>query len=667
MKLPSSKVLYPLFEAISNSIDSIEERNQDSGKIVITLERQKQDLLFEDQESRESLPIENIIIEDNGNGFNNTNYDAFSELSTIRKKNKGGKGIGRVIWLIAFEYVEITSVFQNGDGQKGYRWFSFNSDSEPFVLLQKQEENTDETINTKVKLINMKPQYREIMPKKRSVIAEEIITHFLPYFMVSIMPSIILREEESDDIDLWLMFESYIKEKGQNETLYISNQEFNIYHTKAKYSSQRNKNHRVFYVANGRVVETRSLSSEKILNLPTKLQIDGDDYIYVGYVESPYLDQNVNTSRYKFDFPETLADDPLLGLIPWDKIEENVGESISNYLGEYLEKTRIEKDEKIREFINSKAPNYSYIYSHHQDLIDKIPLRSVEKGIIGTELNKIHITLRSNLAEEVEKVISIPDNEIGASDEYKKRVQDLLERIDPTGKADLAEYIIHRKTVLQLFEKALKIQDDGKFVKEDVIHKFIFPIKKSSDDISYQQHNLWILDERLAYNTYIASDKPFGQIPGFENLPAEERRKRTDIYAYTYSTIEPDNTTSPYKSLDIFEFKRPMRDDYQSDENPYSQIKEYLEIIRSGRATTKDQRTFRVIDGGLIYCHIICDFTPRLITRLNSDDFNQVGNYDWFIYYHRQFNALIEVKSFDFVLETATKRNKILFDKLGLE
>jgi hypothetical protein len=218
-----------------------------------------------------------------------------------------------------------------------------------------------------------------------------------------------------------------------------------------------------------------------------------------------------------------------------------------------------------------------------------------------------------------------------------------------------------------LFDKALKIKDDGKFVKEDVLHNYVFPIKKSTDEITYDKHNLWLLDERLAYNTYIASDKPFGKISGFEEISDEKKRKRPDIYAYTFSSIEPDNTSSPFKSLDVFEFKRPMRDDYQSNENPYNQIKDYLEIIRQGSAVTKDKRSFMVIDGGLIYCHIICDFTQTLRRMLEREDFKQVGNLDWYIYYHKAFNAFVEIKSFDFILETATKRNQILFDKLGLK
>lgn len=668
MKLPSAKILYPLFEAISNSIDSIEEQKTENGVIIITLERLGQGILLgNEEENKELLPIVNIIIEDNGIGFNEDNFAAFSEINTMCKKSKGGKGIGRVVWLKTFDHAEIESVYFDGNNHKVYRSFKFVCKDEAIESEKSEEAADDADINTRVSLVNCKKEFQESMPKKRSAIAEEIIIHFLPNFMVSTMPSIILKEKGLDEIDLWDKFESYIFETAQRDSFIIGNQEFNICHTKTKYHSQRNKEHKVFYVANRRVVETRILNSDKIANLPTKLQIDDDEYIYVGYVESPYLDQNVNPSRYAFDIPDSPVGNVLFDQVDWESIEEKVESSIGNYLSSYLVQAKIEKDEKIRKFINEKAPNYSYIYNQHKDLIDNIPLKTIERGNIEQELTRIHVNLRSKLAEEVDNVMRISDDEIRSSAELKEKVKSLLERIDPTGKADLAEYIIHRKLVLQLFEKALKIKDDGKFEKEDVIHKYVFPIKKSTEEITYKEHNLWLLDERLAYNTYIASDKPFSNISGYEDLTGEGLRKRPDIYAYTFSTVEPDNTWSPFRSLDLFEFKRPMRDDYSPDENPYDQIKSYLKIIRQGNATTKDKRSFSVLEGGLIYCHVICDYTETLRDLLKDENFSQVGNQDWYIYYHQAYNAFIDVKSFDLVLEIASKRNQILFDKLGLE
>ena len=666
LKLPVAKALYPLFEAISNSVDAIEESKLENGLIAITLERSSQGLLVDEgEENRELLPIQNITIEDNGIGFRDLNFNAFSELNTVWKKTRGGRGVGRVVWLKVFDYAEIESVYANGG--KEYRRFNFKCEEEPIELIEQRRTDNNDAIMTSVRLVNCKSEYQEAIPKKRYTIAEEIVTHFLPYFMVGHVPVMVLKEDGLEDIDLLSVFDSYIADKGERDSFEIAHHKFDVVHTKAKYHSQRNREHRVFYVAGGRVVETRAISSERIGHLPPKIQIEDDEYIYVGYVESTFLDQNVNQSRYSFDIPQSTEGDTLFEQVDRRSIEENVNVSIEKYLEKYLEEAKQDKDEKIRRFINEKAPNYSYIYKFHKNLVDKIPYQSVDKGNTGQELARIHIRLREQFTEEAEEVLNIPDDQIKSTEEYKEKLNTLLEQMNPTGKADLAEYIIHRKTVLHLLEKVLKVRDDNKTQREDVIHNYVFPIRSSSDEITYNEHNLWLLDERLAYNTYIASDKPFGQIPGFENVDKEMRRKRADIYAYAYTTVEPNDTRSPFRSLDVFEFKRPMRDDYDNSENPYNQIEEYLEIIRQGRATTKDGRVLSVIDGEVIYCHAVCDFTPTLTSMLRREDFRQIGNEEWYIRFHQTFNALIEVRSFDLVLETATKRNQILFDKLGLK
>ena len=45
--------------------------------------------------------------------------------------------------------------------------------------------------------------------------------------------------------------------------------------------------------------------------------------------------------------------------------------------------------------------------------------------------------------------------------------------------------------------------DNEKFSKEEFIHNLIFPMKCSSDDIDYESHNLWLIDERSVSYTHL--------------------------------------------------------------------------------------------------------------------------------------------------------------------
>ncbi len=89
-------------EAILNAIQS------DATNIVVKFTTQKENL-FEN--------IKSIEIIDNGEGFNNKNQEAFQEIYTSNKKDKGCKGFGRIYYKKAFKEVEISS-FNSDENNK---------------------------------------------------------------------------------------------------------------------------------------------------------------------------------------------------------------------------------------------------------------------------------------------------------------------------------------------------------------------------------------------------------------------------------------------------------------------------------------------------------------------------------------------------------------------
>ena len=74
LRLAESKALWPLFEAVVNSIQSIEDSpNRDNGKITIFAQREDQDPNLTIQKDVLER-FESFVIEDNGNGMNTANY-----------------------------------------------------------------------------------------------------------------------------------------------------------------------------------------------------------------------------------------------------------------------------------------------------------------------------------------------------------------------------------------------------------------------------------------------------------------------------------------------------------------------------------------------------------------------------------------------------------------
>ena len=89
--LPTSEPLLPLYEAVVNSIQSINQANISDGSIYIKIERENSISLLE-KENWET-DIENIIIHDNGVGFTEDNFKSFNTYASDFKKMLGCKGV----------------------------------------------------------------------------------------------------------------------------------------------------------------------------------------------------------------------------------------------------------------------------------------------------------------------------------------------------------------------------------------------------------------------------------------------------------------------------------------------------------------------------------------------------------------------------------------------
>ena len=664
--LPYSQALFPLYEAISNSIDAINDKygNLSEGKIDITLYRQPQ----LDESLSEEAPIQSIKISDNGIGFTERNFQAFKKISTSRKQSIGGKGLGRLTWLKVFEYAFIESYYKEDEKQK-YVSFKFVCANEAIKDVETITLDLEHKNLTEITLNNCNKNYQGGggIPKKTDTLANRVITHFIPKFILPDTPEINIFEDGKPDINLNLLFTEEIITDDQRTTFEISGRKFDIVHLKSKYDSRDNNRHRVYYIADGRVVENETFSHEEVRDIPERLfnEEDNEEYVYNGYVESSFLNERVNQTRDGF----TLLDDDeeRLFIEPTKpQIRQEVFKSVNSFLDDFIKQTKTEKEIKIKEYIHEKAPEYNYLLENHQENLNNITLSAINKGRLEDELHRIHIQVKNSIQEKANDLLEIPDNLLSVG-EYRKKFSDIINDLDPSGRAELANYIVYRKTVLDLLKKGLGLQDNGKYEKEEVIHNYICPTRISSNDIGYQKHNLWLLDERLAFNSYLSSDQPLSSIPVLEITSDDYKQKRPDILSIVLATVEPESQPSPYKTLDIIEFKRPMRDDYSSDENPISQVYDYLRVIRSSNAKSLDGRPVSMINGGIIYAHIICDITKNLRDILDDYDYSQIGELDWFIHFQDSYNALIEVKSFDLMVDDAYRKNKILFDKLGID
>ena len=647
--LGANRPLIPLFEAVVNSIHSIESAGIQNGKIIIYVERdESQSLLYEENDNR---PIKSFVIEDNGIGFDEANYTSFTTSDT--KFKRGAKGIGRFTWLKAFENVQINSVYKvNGDNfERNFDFLLTNEGVEN--LAEKQTKDERKTI---VKLSNYKSKYQENCSKNVHTIAEKIIEHCLIYFLSGKCPKILITDR-TDTFILNDLYDNNVKGNTRAVTFKIKNKVFNVVNLRLYLTDE--KKHKAHFCADDRVVKSINLE-KRITDLNAKLiDEDGKPFRFGSYISGDYLDENVNNERTDF-YIEKESDVLYPNAISLDEIENATLKEIRKYLEPYLSPISQNKLEKIHHFVETKAPQYRSIMKYKPESLDNIEPGLTEEKL-DLELHKIKAKINIELKEQTQELISKKTEDIKNVDAYLAEYNKLIPKISEFSSDQLAEYILHRKSIISLLDKSIKLTESGKHELEEAIHRIIFPMRTTSNEIDYENQNLWLIDERLSYHHFLASDKPFSQIEPVQM----ESRERADIVLFNKALAYAENS-APFSSIVIVEFKRPMRNDFTDEENPFIQVMDYISDIRDSKVTESNGRQIRVGNNIPFYAYIICDITSKIEKLAKREDYTPTPDNEGYFKLHKTLNAYIEVISFEKLVNDAKKRNRVLFDKLNL-
>lgn len=645
--LPTSEPLLPLYEAIVNSIQSINQSSISDGFIRISIERDNNPSLFETWET----DIENIIIQDNGSGFNEDNFKSFNTYATDFKKMLGCKGVGRMIWLKAFTSVEIESYYEEY-GTFYHRKFTF--DSTNAVSNETKEQVAVAKNVTTIRLVGLRSKNKTNTPKKLTTIARDILNHCFIYFVLGKAPTITV-SDGSDTISINALFSEIGKENIATECFHIENYDFQLIHFK-NYNPNAG-NHSLNLCANDRRVSSANLQT--VLNgVNSKFYSKDGNFVYNGYITSKYLDENVNRERTAFNIEESQKS--LLGNITRNEILEEATKLILNFLSEDIIAYNDNKRSKIESFVYNRYPRYRLLLSKFPECISNILLSDDEEKL-ELELFKQEQLYKLRLKEEgkdLQKIIKENKN----SKDIVKRTTEYAEKLSEMGKSSLAEYIVHRKSVLDLLENNLKYQDsDGNtYAYEESVHQLVFPMQQTSDDIDYTAHNLWLIDEKLSYHYYLASDKKIKSMSPIQS----DSKNEPDIAIFDSPFAFTDENEQPFRNITIIEFKRPGRKNYTQDENPIQQVIEYMDDIIGGKIKTKDGLAIDGNENIRFFCYIMCDVNDKIKLLAKQNDFKKTPDNIGYYNYLGNYNAYIEILPYNKMVQDSKKRNKILFDKL---
>lgn len=653
----NTTIYTPIVEVIVNSIQAIGANNA-NGKIYIRVERSGQTDLDSGKPE-----ICNISVEDNGIGFDDANRQSFDTLYSDLKIKDGAKGFGRFTCLKYFEHVDVESIYQDEAGNFKERQFSMGSENEIIVKERIKNSNKNET-KTIVSLKKIK--VGKSLDKKLTTIARILVEKLLPYFITENYqcPEVYLSEIDGTGT---ILLNDYIKNAKSSDIKEIplknskfklsgsdGDKEFTIRVFKVYFS--KNQKSKISLVAHNREVTGTNIqkyipefSDEFYEKNDESKNEQGKNYIIKSYVFGEYLDEHVSLERGGFEFHET-AD--ILHGISQVQIERAATTITQEAVGTEIKARQEKKKERVKEYVDDSAPWHKAMLNDVD--LTKLPYNPTSEEI-EAELQKEKFKREMQIRIEVAELLKDQDV-VYLSD----ATAELVNKISETSKNDLIHYVAMRRNILEIFRKNLQLNEAGKFQSEGSVHDIVFQRKADSDSINFADHNLWLIDERLNFTSYVMSDIPLNG----------GKSERPDLLAYGKRVVfRGDN--EPSNPITIFEFKKPGRDDFvdpSSQEDPIAQIVRYVVNIQDGKFKMPDGRKILVAENTAFYGYVICDISRKVEDWLEKQkNFKPMPDRLGWFHWQSNINLYIEVLSWDKVLRDSEMRNKIFFKKLGIE
>jgi hypothetical protein len=661
MRLAPSNAMRSLYEAIVNSIHAILDGPEPTkGVITIRVLRGTGQQTLDG--TQQPGPVIGFEVHDNGIGFDDANFASFRRSDSMTKARYGGKGVGRLLWLKVFESVRIASVFRDGDANKK-REFSFSTEG----IVGPTLSATTEPRGTVVTVRNPFDNYKPALQHEPETIGISIIEHCLEYFIADNKPRIHLTDADAGyEADLGRLFQDELKSEIQRHDFSVNGTSFRITHLLVR--GRKNSRHALHFCAHSRRVKDEPLGG-KIPGLSGGLRPPGstEDLAYQGYVSGQVLDGLVDAERGSFDFDGLFAYDPTKppnGTVSFASLLSEATNKAREFLQPTLEPILAANEARIRNQIETAYPQYRYLLKHRAEEVVAIP-PGVEGRDLDLALYRIEQKLDGESREALNQELSEAHDPDEAPDDRRARLDKLLEQLNDSGMSKLARHVAYRRAVIEFLEDQIGLQNSGKYSLEEAVHAAVCPTKTSSEDISSAKMNLWLLDDRLYFHYYLASDMPFRDM---KETVRQESEDRPDL-AIFHRPMAFSDSLDQIGAVVLVEFKRPVRDDFKMDDpekNPVSQVLKYVATLRSGEGRRSKGQAIHIRENTPFYAYIVADFTKTLRGIATREDFTPTPDGEGYFRFFRNYNCYVEMLSFQKMIRDAKKRNQAFFDKLNI-
>jgi hypothetical protein len=635
--------------------------SRDPGRIDVRVHRDAQAELDFGPAGPGRAPMKPIIgftVVDDGVGFTPQNMSSFETLDSDYKADLGCRGVGRLLWLMAFDRVSIRSAFEDEDGKLQGRQFRFSVDRE---VEHDGDTNGFARPGAVVSLDGFKKSFQQHAPKGVDAIAREVFEHCIWYFLRPGGAPVVTVADDEESLSLADLMDEFVASAMSSSTIEVKGQRFDMLNLRLK-ATARNSVPRLHWCAASRVVIEENLSG-KVPGLHGKLkdQTSGE-FAYACYLTSDFLDERVRSDRTAFDISDRLPGEALVDDLSLDDIRDAVLEEVGKILKEPLESAREQGKQRVHDFVTKRAPRYRPVLAKIEERGITVDA-SVKDQDLELQLHRHLQKIESEALVQGQEIFAEADAD--PAEDYAERLAAYLATVSEINQSDLAAYVSRRRTVLDLLERLIRADKGGKYSREDAIHSLIVPMRTESNELGSDGSNLWIIDERLAFHDYLASDKTLMSMP----VTGSASTKEPDILATRLMdspVLAAEGQRLPLASIVVVEIKRPMRNDASEGKDPIQQCLEYVNRVRAGEVRTVSGRPIPASQEIPAFCYVVADLTPRMIERCKYASLRPTHDRLGYFGFNEPYKAYIEVMSFDGLVNSATERNRAFFDKLGL-
>lgn len=643
-----SEALQPIFEGVSNSFHAVNDRFEDAplenGRVSVDISNLKDPQNIQ------------ITVTDNGIGLDDVRFEAFCTTDTDFKINKGGKGVGRLLWLDAFHDIRVASIFES-NGTFYRRTFTFRISERDQICDHECNQISDKGVKhgTVVSLNRLRNNgYIKKFPSRPKRIVKHFSSHFLPNFVMNNCPSMDLVID--DDVT---QFPAYTLELlvHTHTPSTIDTEEFGAlslagFNFEKDASASLDGDHQLHFVAAGRTVMSRKIDG--LLGI-SRFGV-GNNLVYHGCIEGEYLEERVNQERTHFNFSDATAED-ISKICANDVRSKALKDEIASF-----ERYRLDE---MGHFL-AKYPSFGF--EEPDKLLERVPKNATKAEDFAKALVPHRIRRDENRRQNIQKVIQKLESQDDVPADFADAVKEAANDVRAEEQRQLTEYVLRRKIVLEVMDallRRIRQSDEGKAANqlESSLHQFICPMRIRGDDAQYidaSDHDLWIIDERLTFSRYFSSDIPFKEL-----IEGSQSAERADLLVFDRLHGLGLKDQDPLSRILLVEFKRPGRNSYEEKYLPLNQITRYLHRISSNSEEDYKGNRLRVSSDCVYYCYVVADIVGDL--AVHTSHWHRTSNGRGRFYpLSGDFRGSIEVIEWKDLISDAWARNRAFIEKTGL-